>query len=141
MLGLIGWGYFTCAFIYFLSNGKFYIQVIALLFFLCLDVAVHAGQLGFFYTIEKYAWFIGDGSMASFIMAGIVISLIYSRSLRKEKNNFFITAILIATALIAFGFIPGLMEVFLKLMIRLHGLVFVQASVFWYFLSWFLSLI
>ena len=105
ILGLIGWGYFTCALIYLITNGKFYWQVFALLFFLAFNVITHASHESFLYSVNKIIWPVGNGSMASFIMAGIITSLIYVRNKERSSGNFFIWLLILSVAFIAFGFI------------------------------------
>jgi predicted acyltransferase len=105
ILGLIGWGYLACALIYLITNGKFYWQVIALIFFLSLNVIAHIYQEDFA-SVPKYCpLLMGNGSMAGFIMGGVVISLIYSINKQNNKSAFFIWLIVLGVAYIAFGFI------------------------------------
>jgi predicted acyltransferase len=105
ILGLIGWGYLTCALIYLITNGKIYWQVIALIFFLCFDVVAHVYEEDFSMVPKYIPLLMGNGSMAGFIMAGVVISLIYSINKQKDKSIFFTWLILLGIAFIAFGFI------------------------------------
>ena len=105
ILGLIGWGYLACALIYLITNGKFYWQVIALIFFLSFNVVAHIYQEDFA-SVPKYCpLLMGNGSMAGFIMGGVVISLIYSINKQKSGGSFFIWLIVLGAAYIAFGFI------------------------------------
>lgn len=105
ILGLIGWGYLTCALFYLITNGKFYGQVIALIFFLCFNVIAHSSYKDFLLPVKSFPLLIGNGSMASFIMAGIVISLMYNRSKQNKQQTFFAWLFFLAIAFIAFGFL------------------------------------
>ena len=105
ILGLIGWGYLVCALIYLIFNGNFYAQVIALFFFLSFNLNAHIPNSNSSYFLKSNPLLVGNGSMASFIMGGVVISLVYSIIKQNNKRNFFIWLILLAVAFIAFGFI------------------------------------
>lgn len=105
ILGLIGWSYLICALLYLFSNGKFIIQVIALVFFLIFNVASHTDILSFLDPVSDYVWIVGNASMPSFTVAGIVVSLLYTRAVQRANKNFFIQLILFGIAMIAFGFI------------------------------------
>lgn len=105
ILGLIGWGYLACALIYLITNGKLAWQIIALIFFLCFNVAGHIYTEQFSSVSKWFPLLMGNGSMAGFIMAGVVISLIYSINKQNNKSNFFIWLMILAVAFTAFGFI------------------------------------
>jgi predicted acyltransferase len=105
ILGLIGWGYLVCALIYLIFNGNFYAQVIALFFFLSFNLNAHIPNSNSPYLLKSIPLLVGNGSMASFIMGGVVISLVYSIIKQNNKRSFFIWLILLAVAFIAFGFI------------------------------------
>jgi len=81
ILGIIGWSYLACATIYFLSTGKLWIQIGFLTIFLLINVTVHTGLLKLSIPV------IGDASSASLTMAGIVISLLYTRLITKGKEK------------------------------------------------------
>lgn len=104
ILGLIGWGYFTCAIVYLFTKGKLWIQIIALIIFLTYNIVNQTSYLDFASSILKYCWFIGNGSEISLIMAGIVISLIYLKIINNKSYTFFGLMFLLAAAIIAFGF-------------------------------------
>ena len=105
ILGLIGWGYLTCALFYLITNGRFYLQAAALIFFLAFNVIIHSQPDEFLSSVRDFIWLVGNGSMAAFIMAGIVIALIYLRSKQNNSSSFFVWLIILAVAFIAFGFI------------------------------------
>lgn len=77
ILGIIGWGYLVSAFIYFLAKGKFQIMIVALLLFAALNILEHAKIL------RLHLWVVHDGSSEFLIVAGIVVSLWYSRMVQK----------------------------------------------------------
>lgn len=105
ILGLIGWGYLTCALFYLITNGKLYWQAIALIFFLCFNVITHMEPKNFLSPVKHFVWLVGNGSMAGLIMAGTVTTLIYKVIKQKNANRLFILLILLAVAFTVFGFI------------------------------------
>jgi len=105
ILGLIGWAYLTCALVYLLTNGKLKTQLVVLILFLAYNMLRTAGMLDFLSPLLRYCWFIGSGSEVSLIMSGIVGSLIYKNNIHEQKKNFFPVILLIAVAMLAFGFI------------------------------------
>jgi heparan-alpha-glucosaminide N-acetyltransferase len=105
ILGLIGWGYLTCALIYLFSKGRLKILIPALIFFLAYTTINQTHILDPVSGILKYFWLLNGGSEVSFIMSGIIISLIYKQSLNNNKRNFFIVMFFAAVIMFAFGFI------------------------------------
>ncbi|MEJ7683316.1 MAG: hypothetical protein WKG06_36745 [Segetibacter sp.] len=105
ILGLIGWSYLICAVIFLLSKGRLFVLVSALLFFLLVDIGVHAGWLTSLKN-ESVIWIVGDGAMPAFTMAGVVISVIYIQLVQQGRERlFWITLLLSGIAFIIFGFI------------------------------------
>ncbi|HEX5152088.1 MAG TPA: DUF5009 domain-containing protein [Parafilimonas sp.] len=105
ILGLIGWAYLTCALVYLFTKGNFTAQIIALIFFIAYNIVNTAGMLDSLSPVLKYCWFLNNGSEASLIMAGVVISLFYMESKKSSRQNFPGKMLLIAFAMFAFGFI------------------------------------
>ncbi|WP_423146081.1 DUF5009 domain-containing protein [Rubrolithibacter danxiaensis] len=98
ILGIIGWTYLVCGSIFLLSKGRFSVLVVVLVLFLLINIAAHTGLLPF------SIWIIGDASSASLTMAGVVISLVYSRMAGKGKDAFFWILLLgLGIGMIAFG--------------------------------------
>jgi predicted acyltransferase len=105
ILGLIGWSYLICAFIFLLSGGTLTAQVIALLFFLAFNVAFNAGLLSALRSVSNYIWIVGDASMPALTMAGVVVSVLYTNLIKQGKERLFWTLLLsIGVAFILFGF-------------------------------------
>lgn len=77
ILGLIGWSYLLCAFVFLLSKGRLSIQVAALAFFLVFNIAAHAHWLPALSGIRHYVWIAGNGAMPALTMGGVVISVLY----------------------------------------------------------------
>ncbi len=98
ILGIIGWSYLVCASVYLLSKGNLWVQVIAFVVFMAINIAYHTGVLKF------SIWVIGNAASVSLTMAGVVISLLYRELTGKGKDKLF--WILFATAgiaMLAFG--------------------------------------
>lgn len=104
ILGLIGWGYLTCALIYLFSKGRLAILISALIFFLAYTTINQTHILEPIAGILKYFWLLNGGSEVSFIMAGIIVSSIYKQS-ANNMLRFFIIMFAAAIAMFAFGLI------------------------------------
>ncbi len=81
ILGIIGWSYLVCAFIYFLSKGNLSVQLAAFVLFMIINVAFHTHVLKF------SLWVIGNAASVSLTMAGIVITLLYKELAGKGKDK------------------------------------------------------
>ena len=80
ILGIIGWAYLVCAFIYLLVRGKLGALIFALLVLLVVNILDHTDSMPFNIPL------IGDGSSTSLIMAGAVVSGIYSELVKRNKE-------------------------------------------------------
>lgn len=104
ILGLIGWAYLLCAFIFLLTKGKLAAQVVAFVLLFSLSIASHAMVhpiLGFIEDI----WIINNGSLATLTMAGVVVSVTYGYMSEKGKSNLFLSLLPVAGVLmIVVGF-------------------------------------
>jgi predicted acyltransferase len=85
ILGLIGWSYLLCAFVFLLSKGKVWVQAIALTFFLLFNIAVHAHWLSAQGGIHPYVWIAGNGAMPALTMGGVFISVLYLEGRRGKR--------------------------------------------------------
>jgi predicted acyltransferase len=97
ILGIIGWSYLVCASIYLVCRGRLSVLIIALLVFICINIAEHTGIL-----TEKL-WVIGNASAVTLTMGGIIISRLYSQWVERGKARlipviFIITGILLIAA-------------------------------------------
>ncbi|MDB5132832.1 MAG: hypothetical protein JWR02_2581 [Mucilaginibacter sp.] len=80
ILGIIGWAYLVCAFIFLIAKGRLPVLIGALILFLAINISIHAS------LIDVKLWVITDGNSASLMMFGVVISLLYFRLI--EKGNY-----------------------------------------------------
>ena len=100
ILGLIGWGYLVCSLIYFFAKGNMIVMIIALLVFAAINILDHGKWL------RMHLWIIKDGSTDFSVMAGVVVSLWYSRMVKKGFNTALWLSMLVAgCAAIAIGFL------------------------------------
>lgn len=105
ILGLIGWSYLVCAGIFLISAGRLAILILALLLFLLINFGVHAGWLASLKS-ESPVWIVGDGAMPAFTIAGVVISVIYTRLVEQKMQKIFWMVLLSSSIMfIIFGFV------------------------------------
>lgn len=104
ILGLIGWGYFIATSVYLFSGGKFFVQLIAFVFFLAFSAASALGWLGFLESVRPYVWISGDGAMPALCMAGVITAFIYKKY-GAGQSMFWIWLGVFTMVLFAFGFI------------------------------------
>jgi predicted acyltransferase len=100
ILGIIGWAYLVCAFVFLLTNGKLSLLIATWIIFTAINIAAHTGMLPF------KIWIIGDASSASLVMGGIVINGIYQTLAGKRKDSLLWTLLTACgVALIVAGFL------------------------------------
>jgi len=105
ILGLIGWAYLTCSLVYFFSKGRLTILLLVLVFFIAYNTVRQTYILEPVSDILKYFWPLNTGSEVSFVMCGIIISLIYRNYVNTNKKQFFLIMLLAAIIMMAFGFL------------------------------------
>jgi predicted acyltransferase len=105
ILGLIGWSYLISSTLFILSKGKLGVLISALIFFILFNSAVQLGWLDSLNFIKEYIWIVGDGSMPTLTVAGIVTSVLYRELAAKEKSNqFWVILACMTVAMLIFGF-------------------------------------
>lgn len=98
ILGIIGWAYLVCASLFLLSKGKFWIQIVFFAVFLIINILVSASVLKFSIPI------VTDASAIVLTMAGVVISLLYTKLVEQAKNRLlWISLTLAGITMICFG--------------------------------------
>ncbi|MFT4155855.1 DUF5009 domain-containing protein [Parafilimonas sp.] len=105
ILGLIGWAYLTCSLIYLSGNGKLKILLVAFVFFLIYTTLNQTEILKPVSGILRYCWFLNGGSEVSFIMSGIIVSVVYRKSSNSSRQQFFISMLIAGTFMIMLGFL------------------------------------
>jgi len=120
ILGIIGWAYLICALVYLLAKGKINILVIALLAFVAINIARHAGVFEFKIPV------LGDASAMFLVMGGVMLSEIYALLVSKNKTQLL---------WVIFG-ITGLLLIVLGLLIRPYtdGISKIRATPAWIFI-------
>jgi heparan-alpha-glucosaminide N-acetyltransferase len=81
ILGIIGWSYIVCAFVYLIFKGKLGMMFVFFLIFAGINIASHTG------LIHGNIWVIGDASSVTLTMGGIVISGIYTYLVSVDKTQ------------------------------------------------------
>ena len=105
ILGLIGWAYLICAFVYLLAGSNLIALIGVLIFFNLFNVADFAGWLDPISSIKKHVWIVGNGSMPAFTMGGVVASVIYTKFNKENSiNRFILVMILLGAIMLIFGF-------------------------------------
>ncbi len=85
ILGIIGWAYLLCGFIYLFAKGNLTILAISLVLLLGINIGIHADL--FRIRIFFIDWLVNDASSASLMMFGVVTaSMLYANM--AAKNNY-----------------------------------------------------
>lgn len=80
ILGIIGWGYLVCAFVYYLTNGHLQAMIVALAVFATINIIDHSMHT------HLRLWVVHDASSEFLITAGVVVSLWYAGMVKKGYN-------------------------------------------------------
>lgn len=102
ILGLIGWSYLLSSMVFLLSKGKFQTQLLAFGFFLLFSIANQLGWLQGLEGVRKYVWIVESGSLPALVMAGVITSMVYSRS-QPSTRTFWFFVLVAAVVMIGFG--------------------------------------
>ncbi len=81
ILGIIGWSYLVCALLFLLSNGRLITQLIFVIIFFIINISAHTGLLKMSVPV------ISNASSTALTMAGVVISLLYTRLAKEGKDK------------------------------------------------------
>lgn len=81
ILGIIAWSYLVCALLFLLSNGRLITQLIFVIIFFIINISAHTGLLKMSVPV------IGNASSTALTMAGVVISLLYTRLAKEGKDK------------------------------------------------------
>lgn len=127
ILGIIGWSYLVCAFIYFLVKGNFWGMIIAFIVFMGFNIIDH----GFHLKINITG--IYDGSSISLVLAGVLVSLWYARMSAKGYN----------TSLWLWILLAGCLAIAAGLLIRPYteGISKIRATPAWIFICTGISIL
>src|SRR5665213_3383700 len=98
ILGIIGWAYLVSALLFVLSKGKFWIQIVFFALFLIINIQVSASVL------KSSIPVISNASAIVLTMAGVIISLLYTKLVEQAKNKLlWISLTLAGITMICFG--------------------------------------
>lgn len=104
ILGLIGWAYLTGSLIFMFFRNSPEALLGAFFFFLLFSCSSKLGWLEPLSFIRHYVWFVGDGAMATFVLAGIISSVYYKKITGTGKSkDFWVLLGTFAVVMIAFG--------------------------------------
>ena len=100
ILGIIGWAYLVCALLFLVSGGRLAAQIIFFAILFILNLLYCTGMLKYHLPV------IGNAASPALTMAGVVISLLYSKLVETGKDKLlwrlFIT---IGIAMLIIGFV------------------------------------
>lgn len=106
ILGLIGWSYLICASLFILSKGNIGVLSFFFIFLIAFCILDHLDMLDFLDPIHKFFWIIGEGAEPALVLAGVILSLVYSQFSIKNQEIKMIWVLLGSGFLVAlFGFI------------------------------------
>jgi predicted acyltransferase len=102
ILGIIGWAYFFCAGLFLIAKGKLPVLTGLFLLFILVNIAYHAT----FIDVDIELWVIKDCSSLCLMMAGVIISLLYTKITENNRYRWIWPAFtLIGIVFIAAGFL------------------------------------
>ncbi|MEO5999471.1 MAG: hypothetical protein ABIN89_21935 [Chitinophagaceae bacterium] len=105
ILGLIGWSYLLASTVFLFAKERFGWLTAALVFFLFFNIAANAGWLKILNPIKPIIWFVGDGSLPSLTMAGVITSVLYRKFAHHEKlKQYTFTMLLFGAGMLILGF-------------------------------------
>lgn len=99
ILGIIGWAYLLCALLFLVSKGKLTAQIIFFIVLFVLNLLYCTGSLKFHLPV------IGNAASPALTMAGIVITLLYSKLVETGKDKLlWALLVTIGIAMLIIGF-------------------------------------
>jgi predicted acyltransferase len=106
ILGLIGWAYLVGSFVFLAFRDKVVAYIVVFVFFVSFNSAGELGWLKPISPVRPYLWFLGDGSTASLVVAGIIISLYYSKLMAVGRQTaFWLLLGAFSLVMLSFGFL------------------------------------
>ena len=105
ILGLIGWGYFVAAFIYLAVRDNIMNTIVALLFFLSLNILSKLDLLNFLNPVKSILGVIIEGNVPFIVISGMLISLVLKKYPAADYRKTIVTIVTIGLVSIASGFV------------------------------------
>ncbi|MCX6254272.1 MAG: DUF5009 domain-containing protein [Bacteroidia bacterium] len=105
ILGLIGWGYLVSAFLYLAVRDSILKTVVALLFFLALNILSKLDLLNFLNPVKSIFGVIIEGNVPFIVISGLLITLILKKYSKNDFRKTIVTIVTIGILSILAGFI------------------------------------
>jgi len=105
ILGLIGWGYLVLALIYLVIRNNIMNTIVALLFFLSLNILSSLDLLNSLASLKPVFGVIIEGNVPFIVISGMLSTLILIKYSKSNPNRAIITIITIGVSSILLGFI------------------------------------
>ena len=103
ILGLIGWTYMICTFIYLFSKKGIVSVVLIFLVFVAYNILIHADVINLPPVLNIIMDFLGNGALASLTMGGVLASLIFIWAKENDKLRQFFIVLLSISAIMFFS--------------------------------------
>jgi len=104
ILGLIGWGYLAASLIYLAARNNIFYTVLALMFFLSLNILSKLDLLDFLKPVNPILGVIIEGNVPFIVISGILATLIMKK-LSKDPGKLILTIALLGVIFIIAGFV------------------------------------
>jgi heparan-alpha-glucosaminide N-acetyltransferase len=106
ILGLIGWTYLMAALIYLLLRKTKYLIIVFFFGFILLNILTDRGISYDFIHWKPLHWFVGNGSLHTLALGGILTSILLTKfSELSKRQNFYSLLLLSSIVLMTVGFI------------------------------------
>jgi heparan-alpha-glucosaminide N-acetyltransferase len=105
ILGLIGWGYLVSAFIYLAVRDNILNTVVALLFFLALNILTKLDLLNSLNPVKSIFGVIIEGNVPLIVLSGLLTTLILKKYSKSDSRKTIITVVALGILITLSGFI------------------------------------
>jgi predicted acyltransferase len=105
ILGLIGWGYLVSAFVYLAIRDSILNNVVAILFFLALNILSKLDMLNSLNSIKPVFGVIIEGNVPLIVLSGVLTTLVLRKYSKDNTSKAIVTIVTIAIICICSGFI------------------------------------
>jgi len=105
ILGLIGWGYLVSAFVYLAVRDSILNTVVALLFFLAMNILAKLDLLTSLNPVKPILGVIIEGNVPLIVLTGLLTTLILKKFSKESSTKTIVTIVTIGAACIITGFV------------------------------------
>jgi len=102
ILGMIGWCYLLVSGVFLVSKGNVWAQISAFVFFILFNMWAQSHLMEGWEGIKNYIWIVGDGALPAITVAGVIVSLLYTR-MKDQKLSFVGLLVLISFGVLGLG--------------------------------------